>query len=135
MKFTDPDTPWSPSRGRLLLIEPQPDTRETLSELLDALGYDVEAVQQAGEVRGGAPPDALVVSLDGSEPCGTELLENIRRQSGWRNVPAIALAADDECETDAYDYCFYKPVYLRDLDAALQELTARRTGNYVVSLN
>jgi CheY-like chemotaxis protein len=134
MKFTDPDTPWTPSRGRILLIEPQPDTRETLSELLDALGYDVEAVQQPGEARGG-PPDALVVSLDGSEPCGTELLESIRRQPGWRHVPSVVLAPDDECETDAFDYCFYKPVYLRDLDAALRELTARRPATYAVSLN
>ncbi|HEU4753276.1 MAG TPA: response regulator, partial [Armatimonadota bacterium] len=122
-------TPADVNPSRVLFIEEEDATRETLTELLEWLGYRVEAVPDpAHALSQRSAPDVLLISLDLSEACGTELLRTLRARPGWSHLPAVGLGAHDEYETEAFDEFLLKPIYIRELDKALQALTGARAA-------
>lgn len=120
------------SAPRLLLIEDFADARETITELLESLGYRVTAVSRGSEacsVR--SAPDAIVSDIGLPDCTGFELLLRLHQREGWSGVPAIAISGFNEPEhlTRAEQAGFLrylvKPVSVQDLDQVLQSVLSR----------
>lgn len=83
----------------VLLVESLTDARETLAELLEALGYRVTAVASAGEARrADGIPDAVVSDVTLCDGGGFGLIAELRARPGWERVRTIALTAYDDPE-------------------------------------
>jgi len=120
------------SAPRLLLIEDFADARETITELLESLGYRVTAVscgREACDVR--STPDVILSDIGLPDCSGFELLSRLRQREGWAWVPAIAISGFNEPEhlTRAEQAGFLrylvKPVSVQDLDRILQGVLSR----------
>jgi CheY-like chemotaxis protein len=117
---------------RLLLIEDFADARETITELLESLGYRVTAVSCGGEacdVR--SRPDVIVSDIGLPDCSGFELLLRLHQREGWSGIPAIAISGFNEPEhlTRAEQAGFLrylvKPVCVQDLNRVLQGVLSR----------
>lgn len=81
---------------QVLLIEDLVDARETLKEILEALGYQVTAVSDATEAwEVSAPPDVIIADLSPDEPAAFGSIRELRGRRGWERVPATALITYD----------------------------------------
>jgi CheY-like chemotaxis protein len=114
---------------QILLIEGLTDARETLADLLEALGYTVTAVAGAAEARQVAgAPDVLISDLSLRDDSLFSLTEELWRRPGWEGVRVLALTAHDNPEnrrrTDEAGFHGFlvKPVSIWALHAKLQEL-------------
>jgi CheY-like chemotaxis protein len=86
-----------PLRGPVLVVEDDPDIRESLQSYLELHGYGVRVAshgKEALEVMGKAPRPAVVV-LDMSLPVmdGHRLLTARKGEEALRQVPVIILSA------------------------------------------
>lgn len=83
----------------VLLVESLIDARETLAELLEALGYQVTAVGGAVEARRvTAAPDVVISDLSLADGTGFSLIAELRGRPGWERVRTLALTAYDDPE-------------------------------------
>src|SRR5437879_6459426 len=88
---------------RVLLVDPEADTREWLTGVLRRWGAGVTAVASAGEARAALArfrPDVLVTDVDLPGEDGYALVRTIRaveREVGV-NVPAVALTASSHAD-------------------------------------
>jgi CheY-like chemotaxis protein len=115
---------------QVLLIEGLTDARETLAELLEALGYHVTAVAGAAEARQvTSAPDVLISDLSLRDGSLFSLAEELRRQPGWGGVRVLALTAQDDpenrrrAEEAGFHGFLTKPVSIWVLHGKLQEQT------------
>jgi CheY-like chemotaxis protein len=82
-----------PSHRRVLIIEDNPDGRESLRWLLELLGYEVEVAEDGGRGLERAlawHPDAAVVDIGLPVMSGYEVAERVRA-AGGRHILLIAL--------------------------------------------
>ena len=111
-------------RIRVLLIEGM-DARAALGELLDLLDYDVVDVADGTEALAvNEPPDVIVAGATLPDGSAADVVENLREQPGWEDVPAIVLGHLQESEahpTDAFVAHLEKPLLIYDLDRALKQ--------------
>lgn len=128
MRTGYPVHPQRPSHLRVLLIEDFEDARETILDLLEALGYRVMAVEDGAQaLRVNSIPDVIVCDIGLPDCSGCDLVIQLRSRPGWRNVPAVAISgfAEPEDLSDLERGEFYrflpKPVSLRELDHVLQQ--------------
>lgn len=83
------------TRGRLLVVDDDPDIRQMLVRLLETEGYQVaEAANgaEAGAAMANRPPDLVLLDVMLANEDGFELLTGIRRNS---ETPIILLTARD----------------------------------------
>ncbi len=129
------NSPASPARPRLLVIDDDRKLCRLIADYLDPLGYDVTAVHTGpeGVERATAEPwHALILDLMLPGLDGFEVLKQIRRTS---DVPVLMLTArGDEAdrivglEIGADDY-LPKTFSTRELLARLRAVTRRTTRN------
>lgn len=84
-----------PPRGRLLVVDPDPAARETISAALAAFGYSVvhtERAHDALQALEREPFDAVVAEIRLPGPSGLELLEAL--EVSWPGIPAVLLSAE-----------------------------------------
>ena len=121
----------TPARSRVLLVEDDLETAETMQELLERHGYAVVAADSVGaavEVDL-TRVDAIVSDIVLPDGMGTDLLRRLKRE---RDVPAIAFSgrskqADIERAKEAgFDLFLAKPVDFPQLLTALGALLASR---------
>lgn len=84
-----------PGLLKVLLIESCPQTREVLSDLVEALGFEVVAAADArAALRRGDLPDVILAELDPPDGAARDALLELRCRCGWGEIPAIGLAAN-----------------------------------------
>ena len=82
--------------GRVLVVDDDASIRETVSWILREHGYDVSAVGSAAalfaelEVR---MPDLLLLDVMMPEVDGIQVLERLKADEQWRELPVLMLSA------------------------------------------
>jgi CheY-like chemotaxis protein len=120
---------------RILLVEDNPDIGETLRDLLELLGHDVEladnglrGVQRALENR----PEVMLVDIGLPGIDGYEVARQLRATDAGRKMMLIALTGygrpeDRQKSRDAgFDAHLTKPVEPDDLLKVFADVTRRR---------
>lgn len=113
-------------RTRALLIAGNTYATETLAELLEALGYDIETAPTGRAARRQRAPEIVIADAclpDGGAP---EVLRALRRLPGWGSVPAIALggfsaAQAERAEAAGFAAVLPKPISIWALHRAVQD--------------
>jgi signal transduction histidine kinase/ActR/RegA family two-component response regulator len=124
----------------VLLVEDNPDARETMKALLEAFGHKVRATAdgEAGIAAAlASPPDVALVDLGLPKADGFEVARRIRASGNGRTYLAAVTgygAKEDRARSlDAgFDAHFTKPIELDALRRMLAEaasITARRAAN------
>ena len=113
------------SSSRLLVVDDNESNRDMLSRRLKQQGYDVstaESGHQALEWVATQPVDLVLLDVMMPEMDGYEVLERLKADSTWRDIPVIMISALDEIasvvrciERGAEDYLPkpFDPVLLR----------------------
>jgi two-component system, chemotaxis family, sensor kinase CheA len=82
---------------RLLVVEDSPFFQRLVTPLLEAEGYEVTVVGDAGralELReNGAAFDAIISDIEMPGMSGFEFAENIRQDARWSSMPLLALSS------------------------------------------
>jgi CheY-like chemotaxis protein len=108
---------------RVLIVEDNPDGRETLRELLELMGHDVEVASDGLEgVEKGltSPPDVALVDIGLPRMDGYQVAERLRSALGPK-VVLVAYTAYDQPEDrlrayrSGFDAHLAKPVDLEEL--------------------
>ena len=122
-----------PDLLKVLLIESCPQTREVLSDLLEALGYDVTAVADArAALRRRDLPDVILAELDSPDGAARDALLELRCRCGWGEIPAFGLASNDRSPEAlaAGRYGFrrvlQKPIQVQELNEILRSMQISR---------
>ncbi len=113
------------SSSRLLVVDDNENNRDMLSRRLKQQGYDVSTAEgghQALEWVATQPVDLVLLDVMMPEMDGYEVLEHLKADSKWRDIPVIMISALDEIasvvrciERGAEDYLPkpFDPVLLR----------------------
>lgn len=119
---------------RLLVVDDDPDTLETLATLLTNAGAEVRTASSAREALGvlsSYTPDVLVSDVALPKEDGFALLRQIRARAGARRLPTIALTARagvedvQRCLDAGFDAHLAKPPDAEHLLAAIAGLKER----------
>lgn len=127
--------PGTASAASILLVEDNADSRETMREVLELLGYEVREAASAEEALALLAewrPEAILsdIGLPGTDGC--ELIRRVRRMPEQAGVVAVAITGYGTSEdreaalTAGFDLHVAKPLDLTALDHQLQELLAGR---------
>ena len=122
------------SRGRVVLVDDEPDLIEAFAEYLNDRGF--EALTAPGgyayeALAAARKPDLVVLDLSMPGESGRDLLMRIRRAS---DIPMIVMTASGElidrvlCLEAGADDFVQKPIEPRELAARIQGLLNRRAG-------
>ena len=123
---------------RLLVVEDDAGTRETLTEVFTVAGAEVRGADGGAAAMRALKdfrPDVLVCDIAMPEEDGCALLRRIRTHGpkGKRNIPALALTAlagdeDRERSREAgFETHLVKPVDIQQLVAAVADLLPKRS--------
>ncbi|MBI4509317.1 MAG: response regulator [Deltaproteobacteria bacterium] len=117
-----------PAPRRILLVEDDPDMRETLADSLRMLGgHEVVAVQNGVEaltyLRNAEKPELIVLDLMMPVMDGWEFRLEQRRDPKLAETPVLAISADSSCKARAIDAEAYlaKPIDVDQLLAVIEE--------------
>jgi CheY-like chemotaxis protein len=89
--------------GRLLLIEDEPATRDTVRRTLERDGWNVDIAGDGTEALGvlrRSKPDVIILDLLMPGMDGFELMSVLRTVDAWKNIPVIVLSAKDLTKED-----------------------------------
>lgn len=93
--LTSPSLPGT--RGRVLLVEDDPDSGEALCELLSFVGYDCQWTPSHDaafvRLRDAVPSDLLILDLDPHHECESVRLVQRARSAGVRMPPILIFSA------------------------------------------
>lgn len=101
MERTTQDGPTRAYRGRLLVVDDDPNTRRGAEIRLSASGYDVVTAGSAGEGFYKARrerPDTILLDLGLPDADGIDLLAEIRKTPACRSCPVIVTTSRDPRE-------------------------------------
>jgi PAS domain S-box-containing protein len=118
----------APSRGRILLVEDNPDTRLTLSMLLQSLDYQVQAgesVKRGLEIAGRSEFDLLISDIGLPDGTGYDLMREVGKLYGLRGiaVSGYGMPEDIQRSVDAgFAVHLIKPIMAADLEAAMEKV-------------
>jgi DNA-binding NtrC family response regulator len=121
------------SRGRVLVVEDEAYVRDSLVEILQARGYDVEGTPSVAEALARlarAPVDIVLTDLRMPDADGLELVRRV--QASTAEVPVVVLtghgtvASAVECLKAGASEYILKPADPEALDVALQKALAAR---------
>ncbi len=128
--------PSNEDRASLLLVEDDDGDALLATTTLERAGYDVVRVRDGDEAvarfEDAIPPDLVVLDLMLPGSPGIEVLERMRGQLGWREVPIVVLTAQSEepvvvsaLERGASDYVM-KPFRADELTARVRRFLRPR---------
>lgn len=112
------------STNKILLVDDEPNVRETIKELLIFKYYDVKTAangQEALDVLEYWIPDLILCDMVMPVMNGTELHENIKNNKSWNLIPFVFLSAKNEidliqqCLLDGADGFLTKPFKINEL--------------------
>ena len=114
---------------RILICDEDPDDRQTISWLLKEHGYQVIAVEDGGDLLSALEeraPDLVVLNAAGDNGDGMHLLERMKADERWRELPVLMVSSRSPEESAvktlglvAADY-LRKPYRVRELLARIQ---------------
>jgi two-component system cell cycle response regulator len=117
------------SSERILIVDEDPDDRQTISWLLKENGYQVTALNDSSALLSTldeSAPDLLVFHVTSRNGDGLQLLERVKAQERWRELPVLmvsSLTPEDSAVQAlglvAADY-LRKPYRVRELLARIQ---------------
>ena len=117
------------SNERILIVDEDPDDRQTISWLLKENGYQVTALNDSSALLSTlheSTPDLVVFQVSSQNGDGLQLLEQIKSQERWRELPVLMISSltpeDGAVKTlglVAGDY-LRKPYRVRELLARIQ---------------
>jgi two-component system, cell cycle sensor histidine kinase and response regulator CckA len=116
---------------RILVVEDDPDLRESLADVLEAKGHDVttavdgrEALDTMRRVR----PDVVILDLMMPVMDGWAFRVEQRRDPLLADTPIVALSASESSSAAAVDADAYlrKPIDLQRLDRAIEDVLVAR---------
>jgi DNA-binding response OmpR family regulator len=117
---------------RVLVVDDNPDLRDSLSILLVRLGYDAEGArdgQQAMDIQRSRPADILITDIFMPGKDGIETIEAFRRE--WPRIRIVAMSGGGAIAMRDYlevapdigaDAVLRKPFTLEHLQAALRSV-------------
>jgi DNA-binding response OmpR family regulator len=115
----------------VLVIEPDPVTRETYRRALSGAGYRVSPVEDGAAAVSFLEqyrPAAVVFDPGLPQLAGIDLLEELRARQNTRDVPAIVIVASDAVVAPTpFDTFIRKPVRVEQLVAAVERALSRST--------
>ena len=117
---------------RVLLVEDNRDTADTLAKLLTRSGYHVRTVYSGLDAMDAAEafgPDCIVSDIGLPGVDGYTLAERFRSHDSFKRTPLIPLSAYEEPErakSAGFDEHLVKPAGLRTLAGLINELTSVR---------
>lgn len=119
-------------RTRVLLIAGNTHVTETLSELLEALGYQVQTAPTVNAALLQHAPGVIIADACLPDGGASGVLQALRSQPGWDAVPAIALGGIDPAQMDGSEAAGFaavlpKPISIWALHHAVQR--ALRLGS------
>jgi two-component system, cell cycle response regulator len=85
--------------ARILIVDDDPGVVESVSWVLQEHGYDVEAVPGGEALLGKLahpdqrPPDLLLLDILMPDADGVQLLERVKMEEHWRDVPVLMLSS------------------------------------------
>jgi signal transduction histidine kinase/ActR/RegA family two-component response regulator len=127
--------------ARVLVVEDNPDTAESLTMLLELLGHRVRAVYDgvaALDAARTSPPDVMLVDIGLPGMDGYELARRVRRDSDLHGVILVALTGygreEDKQQAMAagFDYHLVKPVSPDALHGLVSRLGRPETAKLTV---
>jgi CheY-like chemotaxis protein len=104
----------------ILVVDDDPEIRESIADLLRDEGYQVAVASHGGEaleqVRNGARPDLIVLDLMMPVMDGWQFLDERTRDAALRAIPVVVVSATPET-LQPPDTCAFirKPMRLDDL--------------------
>jgi DNA-binding response OmpR family regulator len=90
------------SRGRLLIVDDDPNTLEILRRWLAREGYSTISADNGRaclETLGKDPVDVIVLDVMMPGMDGLQVCEKLRENPAWRSIPVVLLTAKDDIET------------------------------------
>lgn len=130
-----PETPSSPTGGRILVVDDEPHIRRMLSSVLGSKGFEVlmasDGTQGLDEL-GGDTVDLVILDLMMPGASGLEILSKIRSDPVRSKTPVIILTAKgQDTDRDAAlaggaDDFMTKPFSPKKLIARIEEILADR---------
>ena len=126
------------TRGKIVIVEDEPDTAEMFAEMMRLGGFDVV------KTYGGSPalaiikrerPDAVVLDVMMTDLTGIDMLQFMQRDPLLENVPVVVvsaktLPADIQAGMDAGASIYLtKPVTFQELNNAVQDVIDTAMGS------
>lgn len=114
----------------ILVVEDNPDMRTGLQVSLEIEGYNVLTARDGEEaltLLAASVPDLILADLKMPHMDGLQLLDEIRKNEAWHNIPTIVLTAvaDPTIQSDATwrgaHTCITKPFELETLMDAIKK--------------
>lgn len=103
--------------------------------MLKLLDFSVQSFRSARAaveaLRTGTRPDALLLDINMPEVSGIDMLEFLRRQEGFKNMPVVMLSSEttdvqvDQAMALGANAFMFKPVSIEELEQALKEVLPR----------
>jgi len=114
---------------RLLVVEPDPATREMFVVVLEREGFEVVTAEDGRDGIARAisrRPDLIITALNLPIISGAEMIRRLRAETTFKNRPVLAVTAYTDLAPDALkagaSYVIIKPIPLRILLGHLAEL-------------
>ena len=88
---------------RVLVVDDEPDAVDLLTQILQDEGYQVKGVLSGGEALrslDAAPPDIILIDLLMPEMDGFEVIQRVKANPKWRDIPIIVVTAKDLTHAD-----------------------------------
>lgn len=123
--------PESASKKRILLVEDDHANRQMLGDYLSYCGYDVSSIalgSQFFEAIASVQPHLILLDLKLPDISGFALLEQLRRDSRYAEIPIIVISAlafrndQERAFRLGIEHYLVKPIDLFSLQRLLQEL-------------
>lgn len=109
---------------RILIADDRASSREFLGAVLEGFGLEVVTANDGAEalaLAASAKPDAIILDIHMPGLDGFEVIERLRREAGFAEIPVMALTASamegDRARALAagFDHYMIKPVGLPEL--------------------
>jgi CheY-like chemotaxis protein len=110
---------------RILVVDDNPDVRETVTAVLEAEGYRVECAENGAQALVALHhgiPNAVLLDLIMPVMSGWELLQIVREDERWSKIPIIVLSAVRSPEGLPH---LSKPIGVQELLDALERAAPR----------
>jgi CheY-like chemotaxis protein len=87
----------TPSAGRILIVEDDPDVQVTLVDLLEDAGYPVDCAANGQEalnhLRRGTLPSVILLDLMMPVMDGYEFYDHLQANAEWATIPVLVVSA------------------------------------------
>lgn len=124
--------PFNPVSKKILIIEDDRVVSKMLEHILKRRGYEVEVCNDGNAaldiLRDIEPSDLILLDIVLPHVDGFELLNKIRQENGWQEVPVIMVTANTQeisivraFEVGANDY-IKKPIQIEELIVRVNRL-------------